>query len=162
MRGEKWKRGGSERHYGGWAESGEHLSSAGWAVCLCSDPLTNQTQDFSWWSPRGQRRREWWSPSLWGLTVLHGRPAEWEYFADPVPPALQPAPPPPSWGPVRPDLSCLAEADGRTAGRLRRGWGSCVIFDEGDGCQLFAELLQHDHPLQQSHVVDSDALWLQA
>ena len=30
-----------------------------------------------------------------------------------------------------------------------------MVFDEGDGCQLFAELLQHDHPLQQSHVVDA-------
>lgn len=26
-------------------------------------------------------------------------------------------------------------------------------FDEGDGRQLLAELLQHDHALQQSHVV---------
>lgn len=30
-----------------------------------------------------------------------------------------------------------------------------MVFDEGDGCQLFAELLQHDHALQQSHVVDA-------
>lgn len=30
-----------------------------------------------------------------------------------------------------------------------------MVFDEGDGCQLLAELLQHDHPLQQSHVVDT-------
>lgn len=30
-----------------------------------------------------------------------------------------------------------------------------MVFDEGDGCQLFAELLQHNHPLQQSHVVDA-------
>lgn len=30
-----------------------------------------------------------------------------------------------------------------------------MVFDEGDGCQLFAELLQHNHPLQQSHVVDT-------
>lgn len=30
-----------------------------------------------------------------------------------------------------------------------------MVFNEGDGCQLFAELLQHDHPLQQGHVVDA-------
>lgn len=30
-----------------------------------------------------------------------------------------------------------------------------MIFDEGDGRQLFAELLQDDHSLQQSHVVDA-------
>lgn len=40
---------------------------------------------------------------------------------------------------------------------LRRGRGSSVVFDEGDGCQLFAELLQHDHPLQKRHVVDAMA-----
>lgn len=28
-----------------------------------------------------------------------------------------------------------------------------MVFDEGDGRQLLAELLQHDHALQQSHVV---------
>lgn len=38
---------------------------------------------------------------------------------------------------------------------LQRGRGSGVVFDKGDGCQLFAELLQHDHPLQKSHVVDA-------
>lgn len=30
-----------------------------------------------------------------------------------------------------------------------------MVLDEGDGCQLFAELLQHDHPLQKRHVVDA-------
>lgn len=30
-----------------------------------------------------------------------------------------------------------------------------MVFDEGDGSQLLAELLQHDHALQQSHVVDA-------
>lgn len=40
---------------------------------------------------------------------------------------------------------------------LWRGRGSRVVFDEGDGCQLFAELLQHDHPLQKRHVVDATA-----
>ena len=30
-----------------------------------------------------------------------------------------------------------------------------MVFNKGDGCQLFAELLQHDHPLQQGHVVDA-------
>lgn len=49
----------------------------------------------------------------------------------------------------------LSEADGRTAGRLRRGRRRRVVFDKGDGCQLFAELLQHDHALQQSHVIDA-------
>lgn len=28
-----------------------------------------------------------------------------------------------------------------------------MVFDEGDGRQLLAELLQHDHPLQKRHVV---------
>lgn len=30
-----------------------------------------------------------------------------------------------------------------------------MVFDKGNGCQLFAELLQHDHPLQKRHVVDA-------
>lgn len=38
---------------------------------------------------------------------------------------------------------------------LRRGWRSSVVLDEGDGRELFAELLQHDHPLQKRHVVDA-------
>lgn len=30
-----------------------------------------------------------------------------------------------------------------------------MVLDEGDGRQLFAELLQHDHPLQERHVVNA-------
>lgn len=49
---------------------------------------------------------------------------------------------------------------GRGLGRGGRGRG--VVFDEGDGGELFAELLQHDHAFQQRHVIDIDSLGLQS
>lgn len=128
--------------------------------CLCSDLLKHETKDFFFFLfffPK------WCRPKRPEAGSNESRPCEGggvnslcgviKVFVDPVPPV---PPNTPRKAQFSPDLSCLAEADGWTAGRLWWGRGSCVVFDEGDGCQLFAELLQHDHPLQQSHVVDAE------
>lgn len=115
------------------------------SVCLCSK---TRPRHFIV-KPERLEEGEWWQPS-WALTVWQ----RWTVSGNILPTLCHryygtSNSPVPSW-PV-----CPVEADGRTAGRLWRGRGSCVVFDEGDGCQLFAELLQHNHPLQQGHVVDT-------
>lgn len=148
---------GCEKICRGSKESSEHFSapqplsssysSAGWTVSVCA-----QKQDWDSFIVKPERsdEGEWWHPSVWALTVWQ----RWTVSGNILPTLCHryygtSNSPVPSW-PV-----CPVEADGRTAGRLRRGRGSCVVFDEGDGCQLFAELLQHNHPLQQGHVVDT-------
>lgn len=123
-------------------------SSAGWAVSVLW-PAHG-------WSPRGQKMGSNETHLCGHLTVLWG----WALSGNVFPTLChryQPSPKGPVWSwPV-----CLAEADGWAAGRLWWGGGRCMIFDEGNGCQLFAELLQHNHPFQQSHVINGDALRLQ-
>lgn len=66
----------------------------------------------------------------------------WNYFAHPAP---QP----------QNDLTSTQFLKDKWNRALQWGWGSGVVFDKGNGCQLFAELFQYDHPLQKRHVVDA-------
>lgn len=116
--------------------------------CLCSD------KDFLLWSPWGQKRGgggDGGETQPCGLSaVLTG----WAVSGN----ALQTLRHQYQHTPKAQLNFNLSEADGWTAGRLRRG-GRCMVFDESDGCQLFAEFLKHDHSFQQSHVVDTTKIF---